>query len=721
MEKTETGTWQERFAEPDRRYAIYQIIHDKIATEPEKKLQFVQEYGFAGVVGNVDYTVDFPDNEAAWERTEQGFRRFGEAGLHTWIYDEKGYPSGTAGGAVLDRHPEYCAEGLYCYEYWKTLMGPCDYRADVPGDVLYGAMLLPLSGGEAIDVTAMQDERGTLRLKVPEGTYHLFMMSRRRLFDGTHAAESFSEPRNYISLSDKEATQAFLDVTHRQYAGRLSDEFGKSVRAFFTDEPSLIAWNIRAAVYPIVPWHHTYPALFSERYGYPISLAVVAVVTGRGPELIKRRCDFWDMVADTVADNYFGTIQDWCRENGLKSSGHLLREENLREHVYTYGSLYRSAARMDWPGIDMLCTEPQQLMDDSSLPIARLLASHADISGEKESFTEFSDMVSTWEGKQVGIDWVKASVNYHTALGINNFTSYYGWDNYDKEDVRALNRYTARLGTLLREGDRASQVAVLYPEAALWAAYTPSVEKSSVDNSPATVRVNDLFRKTSWELLHRQVDYDYVDERLIREGEIRNGALCVKNRAYRCVVLPGARVLAEQTAEKLPALLKAGVSVICVGDMPSVSRDTGAADWPEQLKKFRRDPHFALIPAEGDWHLPRREELPALPRPVRVIPDNETMVLVGSGHSGGYENGELISPWLLTHRRVCEDGRQLLFMTNMNYTRYTGTAWVAGGHTVSLADPRTGTVQPLPCEEKDGGLVFRVDLRPYDGFVYVME
>ena len=48
--------------------------------------------------------------------------------------------------------------------------------------------------------------------------------------------------------------------------------------AFFTDEPSLIAWNIRQAVYPIVPWHRTFPEKFMERFGYPISLGVAAVV-----------------------------------------------------------------------------------------------------------------------------------------------------------------------------------------------------------------------------------------------------------------------------------------------------------------------------------------------------------------------------------------------------------------------------------------------------------
>ena len=252
------------FFNPDRRYAIYPIRHQGVIATAGKADELL-EYGFAGVVGNLPYTQAFPNDEEAWKETEQAYRTLIGKGLHTWIYDEKGYPSGTAGGAVIDEDPAFIAEGLYCYEYWKTLTGPCSYRADVPGDALVSALLLPLSGEDPVDVTDSQDARGTLRMQVPEGTYHLFMMSRRRLFDGTHAAESYSEPRNYICLSDAEATKAFIRITYENYARLLQDEFGKGVLAFFTDEPSLIAWNIRTAVYPIVPWHRTFPALFRER------------------------------------------------------------------------------------------------------------------------------------------------------------------------------------------------------------------------------------------------------------------------------------------------------------------------------------------------------------------------------------------------------------------------------------------------------------------------
>ena len=95
----------EHFKNPDRRYAIYPIIHDRIAGNVD--IDYYDRCGFAGIVGNVAYTLPspfdgsgkgFPDDENIWQKTADGFRGFAARGMYTWIYDEKGYPSGTGGG-----------------------------------------------------------------------------------------------------------------------------------------------------------------------------------------------------------------------------------------------------------------------------------------------------------------------------------------------------------------------------------------------------------------------------------------------------------------------------------------------------------------------------------------------------------------------------------------------------------------------------------------------
>ena len=107
------------FSQPDSSYGIYQIIHSGVVNGDAAARSY-QERGYAGVVGNLPYTRTFPKDKAAWEATKKGFQAFLSRGMHVWIYDENGYPSGTAGGAVIEADPSLEAEGLYCYEIGRA-------------------------------------------------------------------------------------------------------------------------------------------------------------------------------------------------------------------------------------------------------------------------------------------------------------------------------------------------------------------------------------------------------------------------------------------------------------------------------------------------------------------------------------------------------------------------------------------------------------------------
>ncbi len=692
--------YEEGFKTPDRRYAIYPIIHANLG--PNERVDAYEKNGFAGVVGNINYNRGvFPEDDAAWKRAEQGFRAYAARGMHTWIYDEKGYPSGTAGGYVTEEHPEYIARGLYCYDYWKTIVGPILYRADTPADKLWRAALIPCKGGDPIDVTEYQNDRGVLYIPVPEGQFWLFMMSTRRLFDGTHATESYSEPRNYISLSDVDATKAFMAVTHEKYKAYIGDEFGRSVLAMFTDEPSLISWNIRSAVFPILPWHDKYPEEFRARYGYDFMLACVAVVLGKGEQVSKRRCDFWDYIADTVADGFFGTIGYWCHANNLKSSGHMLEEERLQAHIYNYGSFYRCMKRMDWPGIDQLDTEPGALMRETHIPIARFIASFADINGEHETFTEFSDHSVRGRGETAPLSYYYYSVNWHHAMGINNFTSYYSFKDITDTEKQALNAYTARTGYLLRQGARDSRIAVLYPEAAMWEAYTPSTRERALDFSDRMMSIQNAFVRVSWDLLHRQMDYDYVDADLLIRAEIKDGRLCYGDRSYEAVMLPCARVLEDRAAEKLLAMAEAGIRVYFCKEAVTLSRETGeSAPYKEAIaEKIKTGDHMYLSDTIEDFGALIDASVPASCRPVRF---------------------ETYAPNLLSHLRRTQDGDVILFLANMaEDAPLSGIMTLPGtGDCVYTADCHTGDITPMTVCDRDadtGNFRVEITLAPGEG------
>ncbi|NLE13905.1 MAG: hypothetical protein GX628_09575 [Clostridiales bacterium] len=687
------------FANPDRRNAIYQIIHG--AAVNKDRAEYYDSRWFGGIVGNVPYTQDFPNSEDEWNVTAEGIREYIKRGMYTWLYDEKGYPSGTAGGYVTELNPDYVAKGLYCYNHWRKIGGPGIYRADVPGDKLWKALLLPVEGGDPIDVTYCLNERGTLYVKVPAGQYYLFMMSIRRLFDGTHLTESYSEPRNYISLSDRNAVREFINCTHENYKKVLGDEFGKGVLAMFTDEPSLVSWNIRTGVFPILPWLDSYPADFEAKYGYEFYKACTSVVVRRGNDAVKRRCDFWEFIADTVADSFFGQIQDWCWANNIKSSGHILLEERLQSHVYSYGSFYRSMKRFDWPGIDQLQTETGALMYDGAIPIARFVASFADISGEKEVFTEFSDHCVRERGDKAGLDCYYGSVNWHLAMGVNNFTSYYSWDGITEDETRELNRYTARSSGLLKLGSRDSRAAVFYPEAAMWESYIPSTTAMAIDTSEPTKALETAFTRASWDLIHRQVDFDYIDCALLLDGEIKDGKLVYRDRVYSALIFPCARVLEEASMAKLLECEAAGIAVLFCGETPKLSRETGgtpqaALDIADAIEKGR----MAQAPTE-DFGKLLDTRLPEACRTMKI--ENEK----GSYH-----------PMLLSHCRVTEDGERVVYLANMDSAPFIGRLTVDGCCTEAAeCDAFTGEMKKLSI---DGKLSLDITIRPGEGRFWLL-
>ena len=640
----------ESFKNPDRRYAIYPIIHHNIASK-DTACRY-DKCWFAGVVGNVDYTFSFPDDESSWQECEEGFREYVKRGMKTWIYDEKGYPSGSARGYVTEMHPEYIAKGLYCFNYWRVITGPCQYRADISDEKLWRAALIPTNEKEdAVDITDSLSQNGVLHIDVPEGSWYLFTMTIRRLFDGTHAAESWSEPRNYISLSDKEATKAFIECTHEKYRERLSDEFGKGILAMFTDEPSLISWNITQGVYPILPWLESYPEDFEKKYGYDFMHACIAVVKNMGRDVVKRRCDFWEFIADTVANGFFGTIGKWCHENGLKSSGHFLDEECLQSHVFCYGSFFRSMKRLDWPGIDQLSSEPEALMKTTCIPIARFIASFADINGEREVFTEFSDIATSSQGKVLGLDKYYASLNWHLAMGVNNFTSYYSWTGISDEEIYDLNHYTARAGYLLRQGRRDSKIAIFYPEASMWSAYTPSVETRARATSGKIVEVENAFIKASWTLLEAQTDFDYIDADIMCKADIKNGMLCFNDRTYSAVVLPGVYVLEDKAFEKLTALAEGGIKVFFCGDKPCISRESG-------VKSAHTEKIEQLI-LDGKMHYSETDSFAKLIE--EKLSDRDRTIRISGDTSK-----------ILSHTRLTEDGKEIVFIANMGEEDFEG-------------------------------------------------
>jgi len=149
-----------------------------------------------------------------------------------------------------------------------------------------------------------------------------------------------------------EATRRFLEVTHERYANAVGEFFGKTVRAIFTDEPSL-AHQHRARKTGENTWQFGWSAAMDKALGgdFRKRLAEVSDVT-RWPGWR----DYWAAYTRTFHDAWVAPIADWCTAHRIQMTGHFLGEGSFGSQVAFNGSLRVQQRTLGIPGIDEIRT-----------------------------------------------------------------------------------------------------------------------------------------------------------------------------------------------------------------------------------------------------------------------------------------------------------------------------------------------------------------------------
>ncbi|HOH31513.1 MAG TPA: glycosyl hydrolase, partial [Candidatus Hydrogenedentes bacterium] len=379
----------ERFKQPPADARILKIVHNlpDAPEEQDRLLGRLIEQGFGGMVVNVSFN-EYMESEIKWEAFIRGVNEAKRIGMSLWLYDECGYPSGSAGGITLRDHPEYEAHGL------NVLDAPvvnCPISLDLPPGDLYRAVAVPVKDGvasleRAADITTSV-QGNILTWNAPEGDWHVFLFTEGVLYEGTHAALSLAYKLPYINLLPPEPTARFIEVTHDAYARRLGDDLGRYFAATFTDEPSLMSMFLSEQKHRVLPWASNLALEFQRRRGYEMTPLLPALFIPAGAAGMRFRYDFWKTVGDLVSENFFGQIQAWGRAHNIPSGGHLLAEESFLSHIPLYGNFFQCLRRLDAPSMDCLTSVPE------SVPwyVARIVSSAAELEGRTVTMSETSD------------------------------------------------------------------------------------------------------------------------------------------------------------------------------------------------------------------------------------------------------------------------------------------------------------------------------------------
>ena len=182
-----------------------------------------------------------------------------EKGLEVWIYDEDKWPSGCAGGLVSHVNPkEYSAKGLtmevldavvQCNEenasdaaVYKVAGRTLEVGKEYADGKILGIYTIWTDGYKIVKMAEGICGENNVNCVTEDGienealqnTKCQSLILRREISGDSEWYNGYAPTDN---LNPK-AVHEFLELTHESYKKHFKDEFGKTIKGFFTDEPN---------------------------------------------------------------------------------------------------------------------------------------------------------------------------------------------------------------------------------------------------------------------------------------------------------------------------------------------------------------------------------------------------------------------------------------------------------------------------------------------------
>lgn len=186
-------------------------------------------------------------------------------GMKAVLYDDISFPSGTAGGEMERKFPDYTRKRLDRTVY--EVNGPRTFTSEVPSGVLMSAVAMNESSKERIDLSKYISD-GKLKWKVPQGKWKVMFFNAVK--DGTH--------KKYlvVDLLDSLSMSKFMTLTYDKYEERFKKYFGNLINYSFFDDVGFFRAERT--------WTPAFNEKFEQLYGYSPVLLYPALWENIGPE-----------------------------------------------------------------------------------------------------------------------------------------------------------------------------------------------------------------------------------------------------------------------------------------------------------------------------------------------------------------------------------------------------------------------------------------------------
>ena len=513
-------------------------------------------------MSNVNFFPDYLKNESEFTLLRDTYLYGKEHDMTLWIYDEYQWPSGSAFGQVLDTDASWRATGI---EHIKLVLDRAKYTYS------------PRAGLDLEIKLATVTADGKTRTLEPDGASLSFDLTDEisgecildlyvlRYNDDHEQDRTDFATLYHVDTLRPDSVARFIELTHKHYKDAFGADFDM-VQAFFTDEPSQGNRDIEN----YVVWTEGLEETFKQAYGYELELPLL--FEGNDAQAQRMRIHYYSLVADLFKQSYIDQITAWCEQNGVASSGHLLFEENMNDHVETYGGDFMQVVGgMTIPGVDVLWIHPNQLLSECNIGNhlgVRFVASAARNAGKTDVMIEYNPSAAPTDDFKN--DKLGASIGGATLTRLFGATIYNVINpqkDYSFDQINQINTYVGRLNTVLDGTVEAGDIALFYPIATVQALHNADDVHSSAagDENDAAVTLNREYTALCLDLLQRQVLYTIIDDQSICAATVTaDGRLVIGNGSYRTLVLAFGQYISADAAEKLALFKEAGGTVVFV-------------------------------------------------------------------------------------------------------------------------------------------------------------
>lgn len=510
----------QQFIEAPREYTLvpFWFWNDEL-TEEEIKRQ-IDDFVAHGVYGFIPHArIGLPESigfvsEAWLHFIKVAVDYAAPKGMTVILYDEGMYPSGSCCGKVVAENPRYATR--------------CLQRRSKDEPVNDDEELVAASGD-----TMYVNRRSNGHIR------------------GVHYGQDDGEPGAPPSgdLLNPESTACFFRLALDPHYECLKEHFGKTVKAVFTDEPSVLG---RGAIRGVKPWTWGFETCLSEYLGYDFVPHLEALWADDYPDAEKYRRDFERAVNARLEETYYAPYSQWCEKHGVSLTGHPADPGDIGVLKYFHIPGQDIVWRYIEPFQDKSLEGPQSTM-------AKCTASAQRHYGRPRNGNECFGAYG-WEFTFEESQWI---TNWLLVRGVNLLMPhafYYsirdkrrderppdvGPNNTWWDDYKAYADYCRRTCWLTAQGTHVCDVAIL---------------------GTAT----ELPSRAARVLFEHQRDFNYLDrDTLLNVCTVDGESVRIRDMAYKAVVVDGPEFAGEPVLAKLAPMIETGRVLAYADAVPGV-------------------------------------------------------------------------------------------------------------------------------------------------------